>query len=136
MVLEQHSRATGKFLNRQDAEHAIEELNSAGFPMDQISLVAKDPDFDEQLERTIMSEHFWYKAKEGTATCGSITGSMLGAIGGCLVGIGLVAVPGVGLVLAVGTSGAALASTLTGTGIGIVGGNLISALAGLVNPED
>jgi len=33
-------------------------------------------------------EHVWYKALDGTATSGSIAGSMLGAIGGCLVGLG------------------------------------------------
>jgi hypothetical protein len=55
---------------------------------------------------------------------------MLGAIVGCLLGVGLLAVPGVGLVVAVGTSGA-LTATLAGAGIGLAIGGLIEALAGL-----
>ena len=56
---------------------------------------------------------------------------MLGAIGGCLVGLGFIAVPGVALIVAVGTSGTALVSTLAGAGIGIASGSLISALTKL-----
>jgi len=75
-----------------------------------------------------MSEHVWYKALDGTATSGSIAGSMLGAIGG-LVGLGLVAVRSRSFV-AVAT-GTALAATLIGAGIGVATGGLIEALANL-----
>jgi hypothetical protein len=131
MVLGQHRRAVGTFYNRIDAEHALNELLGAGFPIDRISVVAKDADHDDQLAGAVMSEHVWYKALDGTATSGSITGSMLGAIGGCLVGLGLVAVPGVGPFVAVATSGTALAATLIGAGIGVATGGLIEALADL-----
>jgi hypothetical protein len=86
---------------------------------------------DEQLGEADMSEHFWYRTQDGKATCATITGSMVGALGGCLVGIGILAIPGVAPLIAVGTSGTALAATIAGAGIGIVSGNLISALASL-----
>lgn len=124
-------RAVGTCYNRQDAEHAVKELNSYGFSMDQISVVAIDADRDDQPREAGMSDYVWYKAHDGTATSAAITGSMLGAIGGCLVGLAISAVPGVGLIVAVGTSGTALAATLAGAGIGGASGGLISALSGL-----
>ena len=42
MFLSQHRCAIGSFPNRIDVEYALNELNSAGFPMAQISVVAKD----------------------------------------------------------------------------------------------
>jgi hypothetical protein len=56
-----------------------------------------------------------------------ITGSLLGAIGGCLASIGVLSIPGVAPTLAIGaTVGTALASTLAGVGIGLAGGGLLS----------
>lgn len=49
MVLGQHKRAVGSFPNRQDMEHAINELNNAGFSIKQISVIAKDADLDDQI---------------------------------------------------------------------------------------
>ena len=63
------------------------------------------------------------------ANCAPLTGSMLGAISGCLVGIGILAIPGVGPILAIGTSGTAVVTTIAGAGIGLASGSLISALA-------
>jgi len=91
--------------NRIDMEHALNELNSAGFLRAQISVVTKDADRDEQLVWW-MSERVEDKAQAG-APIWAITGSMLGAIvawWACIL-----AVPGVAPVLAVGTSGTALA---------------------------
>jgi len=79
--------------NRIDMEHALNELNSAGFLRAQISVVTKDADRDEQLGGAGMSERVEDKAQAG-APIWAITGSMLGAIGGCLVGLGILAVPG------------------------------------------
>lgn len=118
MVLE-HRRAVGIFHYHIDVERGLKELNSSGFSAEQISVVAQDAGINEH----------WYQAKDGNATCASITGSMLGAIGGCLVGLGLLAVPGVGLLVGVGTSGMALGTTLAGAGIGAATGGLIEALA-------
>lgn len=129
MVLDQKRRAVGTFSNRQNAEHALNELNSAGFPMKQICIVAKNSDFDARLGRAGISDCVG-DTEEGVPTC-AIAGSMLGAIGGCLVGLGIIAVPGVGPLVAIGTSGAAFGTTLVGAGIGLVSGALTEALAGL-----
>lgn len=131
MVLGQNKRAVRIFNNRIDAEHSLHELNRFGFSVNQISMVALDVNLDAQLGGASMSDHIGNKALVyRTANSATITGSMLGAIGGCLLGVGLLAVPGVGFVVAVGTSGA-LVATLGGAGIGLVVGGLIEAFAGL-----
>jgi hypothetical protein len=126
MVVERHKRTFGIFLNYQALEQALNKLSSSGFLMEQISVVVKQADIDEQLGGA--GEFFCYQAQTGTAT--SVVGSLLGAICGCLVGIGILAVPGVGPFIAVGTSGTALTMTLAGAGIGVVSSGLISTLNG------
>jgi len=64
-----------------------------------------------------------------TAHCATITGSMLGAIGGCLAGMGILAIPGFVPILAIGSAGTAVVVTLAGAGIGLAGGGLISIAA-------
>lgn len=134
MDLGQYRRDDGKFTNRQDAENARKDLNSLS--INQFYIVTKITDLDDQLGEAGKSDFVAYTAKDRNATCASITGGMVGAIGGCLAGLGLLAVPGVGLILAVGTSGAVLAATIAGAGIGIASGGLISALAGSEIFED
>lgn len=129
MVLNQYRRAIGTFSYRADVEYAIKELNSAGFPIKQISVLTTDANCEEQVGGDGMSDQVWLKALDNTATCATVTGSLLGAIDGCLIGLGLLAVPGVGPIVAVATSGTALAATLAGAGIGAASGSLISALS-------
>ena len=42
MVTSNQTRALGLFSNREDAEQALTELKSSGFPMDKVSVVARD----------------------------------------------------------------------------------------------
>jgi hypothetical protein len=135
MVLGQKRRAVGRFSNRLAAENAVCQLKRAGFSTAQISIVAKYTDRDAQLDGAGMSDCAETETQSKTAA-GAITGGMLGAVVGCLVGLGMLTVPGIGAVLAVGTSGTAIATTLGGGGVGVVSGGLISALAGLkIFPE-
>ena len=129
MVSAQPRHACITFNCRIDTVHALKELKATGFPMEQVSVVAKDPDNEEQFYDTGLGVRVREKPPEN-ATFGTITGSLLGAVGGCLVGFGLLAVPGIGPVLAVGISGKVLITTLAGAGIGAVSSGLIETLAG------
>jgi uncharacterized protein (TIGR02271 family) len=71
------------------------------------------------------------QAAEGAAT-GALGGGVLGGVIGLLAGVGALAIPGVGPIIAGGT----LASTLAGAGIGAAAGGLIGALAGMGIPEE
>ncbi len=42
MVTSNQTRALGLFSSREDAEQALIELKSSGFPMDKVSVVARD----------------------------------------------------------------------------------------------
>lgn len=135
MVLDQRRRAVGIFLNRKDAEQALGELNRSGFKVAQISLIAKYIDREHQLDGASIKDWAGDEAQAEAAT-GAIAGGMLGAVFGCLVGLGMLAVPGIGLIVAVGTAGTAIATTLVGAGIGVASGGLISACASLEIPSD
>lgn len=144
MVLVYYRRVVGAFSSRQDAEQALGKLKRAGFPIAQISVMTRDSGRDDPTIDADSSDSlgdngytalFGY-AQERTASGATITGSILGAIGGCLVGIGFLVVPGVAAVVAVGTSGIALAATLAGAGIGAVGGGLVSVLTDSEMPQN
>lgn len=130
MVLDQKRQVVCIFFQRNDAKHVVDELISAGFSSDGISIVAKDGDGNAPSSeyRTIDSNRDEVRAEAAT---GAVTGSMLGAIVGFLAGVGILTVPGVGWVIAGSIAGTTVVTTLTGFGIGAVVGSLISTLANL-----
>lgn len=131
-------RAIGVFSHRRDAEAALTELRNAGFPMNRISILAKD-DSDLQQNLTAVNPDVnvgvGNKADEGAKT-GAVTGGVLGGLTGLLVGLGTLAIPGVGPVILAGEAATALATALAGGAIGAAAGGLGGALVGLGIPED
>jgi hypothetical protein len=67
---------------------------------------------------------------------GAIGGTAIGGIGGLLVGIAAVSVPGIGPVLTAGAVATALGTTVAGAGLGAATGGLIGALAASGIPRD
>ncbi len=126
-----HHRAVGVFPHRRDAEAALRDLRDSGFSMNQISLVGRDTDGEGRMgdvtDRT--------KTDEG-AKGGAAAGAALGGLGGLLVGLGALAIPGVGPVIAGGALATALATAATGGAIGAAAGGLTGALVGLGIPDD
>lgn len=127
----------GIFTNRMDAESAVDDLETVGFSVKDISIVMKDTQEAERFAR-----------EKGTsvadsAVSGAVTGGVIGGIAGLLIGIGAIAVPGIGAILiggplaaAFGVTGAA-ATTVSGAATGVLAGGLIGALVGLgVSQED
>ncbi|WP_026736295.1 general stress protein [Fischerella sp. PCC 9605] len=137
MAIQRRKRAVGTFPNRQTAEEALSRLRDSGFPMDRVSVLAKDIDRNEQIagatvkDKSDMSDRGDNEAQEG-AGIGAVTGTALGGIGGLLVGLEALIIPGVGPFLAAGT----IATTLAGAGIGAAAGGLVGALTGLGIPEE
>lgn len=131
MVFGPHRYAVGTFANRLDVQQALHELRQAGLKTTQISIVSNDIDAQEPLDESGSSNWESETSQDVRATGATITGSLLGAIGGCLVGLGLISLPGINLVVAVGTSMTALMTTLAGAGIGAASGGLIEALGQL-----
>jgi len=135
MTLGLNKRAVGVFSSRREAEHALSELRDSGFPMDEVSVVAKDADRDDQLAGADMSDRVGNKADDGAKT-GAVTGGALGGLTGLLVGLGALAIPGIGPVMLAGAAATTIATTLSGTAIGAAAGGLLGALIGLGIPEE
>jgi hypothetical protein len=118
----------GVFDEPGHAEMALNELKNAGFTPEQVSVLAKDSgETQSMVERSDMAG-----AETTGAGTGALLGGITGGIVGWLVGIGALAIPGIGPVIAAG----ALATTLGGAAIGAVAGGLIGALVGMGIPEE
>ncbi|GAB1537974.1 hypothetical protein NUACC21_06300 [Scytonema sp. NUACC21] len=129
-------RAIGVFPHRRDAEAALTDLRNDGFPMSQVSLIAKDSNGHNSVAGvTSQNLGTGNKADEG-AKAGAVTGGALGGLGGLLVGLGALAIPGVGPVIAGGAAATALATTAAGGAIGAAAGGLTGGLVGLGIPEN
>ncbi|MDO3411693.1 general stress protein [Saccharibacillus sp. CPCC 101409] len=119
-------KIVGVFENEREASLAIQNLQSQGFTSDEISVVAKDRD-----DLRAIDEETGTKAPEGLAA-GAATGGVLGGVTGLLAGVGALAIPGIGPILAAGP----LAATLAGLAVGAGAGGLVGGLVGLGIPED
>lgn len=116
-----------------DAHRAVRALRDSGFENKHISLIAADQ--DEVYSRQLGSQKGEMlddnKAGEGAAA-GAGTGAVIGGLGGLLLGLGALAIPGIGPIVAAGPIAAALA----GAGIGAAAGGIVGALVGMGIPED
>lgn len=111
----------GVFHNSDHAREAIEALKDAGFKSNEIGLLMADQNRAGEMARdTGVESH----AGSGAAT-GAVTGGILGGIGGWLVGIGALAIPGVGPFIAAGAFATALGGAAIGAGVGAVAGALV-----------
>jgi hypothetical protein len=103
------------------AQMVVSELEAAGIPQDHISLVASEKGRNgatAQPDRVV--------TPETASGAGAVVGTVVGGGVGLLAGIGALAIPGVGPVVAAGW----LVATLTGAGIGAASGGLVGALTG------
>ncbi|WP_017655520.1 general stress protein [Fortiea contorta] len=135
MVVGVHRRAVGVFSHRRNAEQALHELKHSGFPMDRVSVIARDADRKDDIAGTPVQETVGDKADEG-AKVGAISGTAVGGLTGLLVGLGTLAIPGIGPIMLAGATATTLVTTLAGAGIGAVAGSLLGALIGLGIPEE
>ncbi|MBF2008444.1 MAG: general stress protein [Chlorogloeopsis fritschii C42_A2020_084] len=135
MVDKNHKYAVGVFNNRQTAEQALNQLKTSGLVMDKVSIIAKDVDKGEELGNTQVSDRIGNQNVDTTGAVGdALTASTWGSI---LVGLSSLALPGLGAVLAAGSVGVALVSSIAGVAVGAAAtNNLVQALAGLGIPEE
>src|SRR5262245_27984909 len=126
----------GLFDTFGEAQSVVQELTNSGFRREDISLIANDSRGEYVKARAVGDTS---RTAEG-AGAGAVSGGVLGGVLGLLVGVGALAIPGIGPVLAAGPLAAALgtagASTLVGAGIGAAAGGIIGALVGAGIPEE
>ena len=131
---------TRLFDTRSDAENAVRDLESLGVAHSDISIVANRGDHDMVGDSTVGDhagstvEHAGHDAgvavreadDHGDVTRGTNTGAILGGAGGLLAGLGLLAIPGLGPIVAAGW----LLTTAAGAGIGAAGGAATGGIVG------
>lgn len=115
----------GIYKTRLQVDEAVARLRIEGFRNTDISVL-----FPESLGNKDFAHKKDTKAPEG-ATTGGGSGAVIGGALGWLVGIGALAIPGVGPFIAAGPIMAALA----GAGIGGTVGGIVGALVGMGIPE-
>jgi uncharacterized protein YcfJ len=107
------------------AEKTVAALRQAGFARERISVLLPDRSDDDGF---VPERHT--KAPEGT-TAGVTTGGVLGGALGWLVGVGTLAIPGLGPFIAAGP----ILAALSGIAVGATVGGVTGALIGLGIPE-
>ena len=120
-----NTAAFGIFPSHSAAEAAVDRLHTAGFSTDDVSVLMAD----KQGSKDFAAEKNT-KTPEGT-TAGVLGGGVVGSTLGLLAGLGALAIPGVGPLIAAGP----IMGALAGLGIGGTVGGLVGALVGLGIPE-
>src|SRR6204780_4256970 len=107
-----NTAAFGIYQAQADVEYAVDLLRAEGFRNTDISVLLPENKGtkDFAVEKNT-------KAPEGTAT-GATTGAVLGGALGWLAGIGALAIPGVGPLIAAGPIVAALSGAAVGSSVG------------------
>jgi hypothetical protein len=113
--------------NQDQANRIVEHLRNEGFTNHDISVLM----YQNGEIKHVNGEGHETHAAEGTAA-GVGTGAVLGGALGWLTGIGAIAIPGVGALIAAGPIAAALSGIAIGGTVGGVSGGLI----GLGIPKD
>ncbi len=121
---------TRLFDSYEHASSAVRELEAGGVSHDAISIVANRSDSTVPGTDTATGDHTAH-AGDG-AGAGATLGTVLGGGAGLLAGLGMLAIPGVGPVVAAGW----LVATAVGAGVGAASGGLLGSLVGAGVSED
>jgi len=126
----------GLFDNIADAQRVVKDLVDAGFSRDRISLIVGDAanDYAKHLKtgtQTTASTDDDVKAGEGAGF-----GAVVGALTGIIAGLGALAIPGIGPVLAAGPLLAAATGGAVGAVAGAATGGLVAGLVKTGVPEE
>ena len=111
--------------SREQAERIVQQLKTANFSNNDISVLFPDKGTSKDFAHEKNT-----KAPEG-AVAGAGTGGVLGGALGWIVGIGALAIPGVGPFIAAGP----IMAALSGAAIGAAAGGIAGGLIGLGIPE-
>jgi hypothetical protein len=122
----ERTTVVGVFQNRDDAEHAIDELHRLGFRDDEIGFAVRGDDH-------VAGTHTTETDHGADVGSGALSGAIAGAgIGGFIAAAASLLIPGFGPVVA----GGILATLLGGAAVGAAAGGLLGALVSLGVPEE
>ncbi len=125
----------GMFSSQEDAERVIHDLERNGYNPKDVSIVMRDTRASHDVAKRTGA------STTDAVTSGAVTGGLIGGLAGLLIGVGAIALPGIGGILIAGPIAAALgltgaaATTISGTVTGALAGGIIGALVSLGVPE-
>jgi hypothetical protein len=125
IIMAKNTAVYGIYSTRTSVENAVDILREEGFRSIDISVLFSD---NEETKKVAVKKNT--KAPEGIAT-GAGSGAVIGGALGWLVGIGALAIPGVGPFIAAGP----IIGLLSGLGLGSAVGGIAGGLIGLGMPE-
>ena len=129
-ILTHHRAAIATFSSREAAGQALDQLILSGFPVAQVFLIGHDLKRSDSSDFPPNSLGTVTGTVTGTATGlkkGMILGNLVGGTTGLLLGVGLIALPGVGQLML----SSAIAFVLLSGGICTAAGGLAGSLIGL-----
>ena len=115
----------GIFQTPNEAERGVDHLLAAGFNQGDVSVLL--PDREDSRDFAYQKSTL---APEGAAT-GATAGGLVGGAFGLLAGLGALAIPGIGPLLAAGP----ILGALAGLGVGGAVGGMVGTLVGYGMPE-
>ena len=110
--------------NHTQAQSAVQRLEAAGVPNSDISIVANNSDSWFNADKKVDRDRDGVDDRAEGAGAGAAVGAGLGGTAGLLAGLGLLAIPGLGPVVAAGW----LAATAVGAAAGAASGGIVGAL--------
>ena len=121
---------TALFDDYDAAASAVDQLEAAGIPHTDISIISNRADTrrptPQPSEQPLGGTAPVVADATDSAGTGATVGTVLGGSAGLLAGLGLLAIPGLGPVVAAGW----LVAAVTGAGVGAAAGGLIGGLTG------
>lgn len=112
------------FNSHEEAVHALGELKNKGIDLKKVSLVGKAEIVDDKIH---------VKSNKALIAAPTIAGTVIGSTIGLLTGIGLFAIPGLGVLFGAG----AIVGALAGFDLGLVAGGVTTMLVELgIGEED
>ncbi len=116
----------GVYDTEREAIQAVEDLKRQGYAADEISVIGENHDDVDKINDATGTK------TEDDLVAGAATGGAVGGLVGLLAGVGALAIPGIGPLIAAGP----IAATLGGAAVGAGVGGLAGALIGLGFPEE
>jgi hypothetical protein len=110
--------------NYADAQRAVTRLEAAGLPQADLSIVANNSDNWYGADKKVDRDRDGTDDRAEGAATGAGIGAGIGGVAGLLAGLGLLAIPGLGPVVAAGW----LASTALSATAGAATGGMVGAL--------
>ncbi|MBO0349402.1 hypothetical protein J0895_09845 [Phormidium pseudopriestleyi FRX01] len=129
MVFNPQKRAVGLFPSMEKSAVALCDLKSAGFPMKNISAIARKRNRIREINPNSMEIKTLDNQVPATGLAGVLTGGSLGMVLGLLVSLSILALSGIGPVILAGVEAATVGTVIVGGGaIGAATGGIVGHL--------